>query len=72
MRLSYDTRAVPFKMRETVLGDTPALRATSSNVDGGVELSSSIKSDPIFLKLGAAASNRIGSNYENLFSNSLS
>jgi hypothetical protein len=47
VRLFSDTLAVPFKMRETVLGDTPALRATSSKVDGGAVLSSSIKSVPV-------------------------
>src|SRR3982751_4674816 len=31
-RLSEVTRAVPFRMRDTVLGDTPASRATSSRV----------------------------------------
>jgi hypothetical protein len=34
--LSSDTLAVPFRMRDTVLGDTPASRATSSKVEGEV------------------------------------
>ena len=34
-RLSSETLAVPLRMRETVLGDTPAWRATSSRVEGG-------------------------------------
>ena len=34
LRLSSATRAVPFMMRDTVLADTPAARATSSRVVG--------------------------------------
>ena len=36
-RLSSETLAVPLRMRETVLGETPARRATSINVDGPEE-----------------------------------
>ena len=45
-RLSSDTLAVPFRMRETVLGDTPAWRATSSRVEGGAAWALSFKVIP--------------------------
>jgi hypothetical protein len=45
-RLSSETRAVPFRIRETVLGDTPALRATSISVDGPEERGVSAKTVP--------------------------
>ncbi len=36
-RLSSETEAVPFRMRDTVLGDTPAAWATWSSVTGPAE-----------------------------------
>jgi hypothetical protein len=46
-RLSSDTLAVPFRIRETVLGDTPAWRATSIKVDGPEEWEVSAKVLPV-------------------------
>jgi hypothetical protein len=55
-RLSSDTLAVPFNIRDTVLGETPAKRATSMRVVGLSFGDCSLKWVPSYLK-----------NNENLF-----
>src|SRR5471032_1536501 len=45
-RLASATLAVPFRMRETVAGETPARRATSVRVEVGVGVGMSLKSCP--------------------------